>query len=100
MNRRNFLRILAGAVAAPTVTPFLPPIGGWHSNVIIRPQHWPLMPYSLPIAWDIDDPIGRMIADAAKKDRAARADLVRLAAEQRYFMHAYGGYALHTRTVA
>jgi hypothetical protein len=37
MNRRNFLRLLAGAAAAPAVTYFLPPIGGWKSDVIVNP---------------------------------------------------------------
>lgn len=39
MNRRNFLRTLFGAAAvqaAPTY--FLPPIGGWKSDVIVNPN--------------------------------------------------------------
>jgi len=37
MNRRNFLRILAGTasspIIAPTVSYFLPPVGGWQQDV-------------------------------------------------------------------
>jgi hypothetical protein len=38
MNRRNFLRVLAGAIATPAVarTYFLPPIGGWTSDIILH----------------------------------------------------------------
>ena len=34
---RHFLRILAGAAAAPAVTYFLPPIGGWKSSPAVDP---------------------------------------------------------------
>lgn len=34
MNRRRFLQILAGTAAASTTAYFLPPIGGWKSDVI------------------------------------------------------------------
>jgi hypothetical protein len=37
MDRRNFFRLLAGAALAPAVTHFLPPVGGWHSDVIENP---------------------------------------------------------------
>jgi hypothetical protein len=39
MNRRGFLKLLAGAAAASTTAYFLPPIGGWKSDVIAQP--WP-----------------------------------------------------------
>jgi hypothetical protein len=37
MNRRSFLSLFAGAAAASTVSYFLPPIGGWKSDVIVNP---------------------------------------------------------------
>ena len=66
MNRRGFLRTLVGAAAASTTTYFLPPIGGWHSDVIVNPATtaylahdggvesfgWPLM-YPPPAAADL-----------------------------------------------
>lgn len=47
MNRRRFLSILAGTAAASTVSYFLPPIGGWHSDVIAHAPEWGHMNYSL-----------------------------------------------------
>lgn len=38
MNRRTFLQSLFGVAAATTTAYFLPPIGGWHSDVIARPR--------------------------------------------------------------
>jgi hypothetical protein len=38
MNRRSFLKILAGTAAASTTAYFLPPIGGWKSDVIAQPR--------------------------------------------------------------
>lgn len=38
MDRRNFLRLLGGAVVAPKISYFLPPIGGWHSDFILKPN--------------------------------------------------------------
>jgi hypothetical protein len=38
MDRRGFLRLLAGAAAASTTAYFLPPIGGWRSDVIVNPR--------------------------------------------------------------
>lgn len=41
MNRRSFLKILAGTAAASTTAYFLPPIGGWKSDVIAHaPYHY------------------------------------------------------------
>jgi hypothetical protein len=42
MNRRRFLTLLAGAGAASATSYFLPPIGGWHSDVIVKPSEWAL----------------------------------------------------------
>jgi len=39
MNRRGFLKFLGMGAAVSTVTHFLPPIGGWHSDAI---AHAPL----------------------------------------------------------
>lgn len=50
MDRRGFLRLLAGAGVAAATNPvhFLAPIGGWKSDVIVNPNdgaltmaHWP-----------------------------------------------------------
>jgi hypothetical protein len=38
MDRRGFLKFLGGAAAASAVTYFLPPIQGWHSDVIVDPD--------------------------------------------------------------
>jgi hypothetical protein len=38
MNRRRFLELIAGTGAAKVATHFLPPIGGWHSDVIAKPN--------------------------------------------------------------
>lgn len=45
MNRRGFLKLFAGAAAAAVVaeavpTYFLPPIGGWKSDVIVNPTSY------------------------------------------------------------
>lgn len=37
LDRRRFLSTLFGAAAASTTAYFLPPIGGWHSDVIANP---------------------------------------------------------------
>lgn len=37
MNRRRFLSALASLGVASTTKYFLPPIGGWHSDVIFNP---------------------------------------------------------------
>jgi len=41
MNRRGFLKLLGMGAAVSTVTHFLPPIGGWHSDVIAHAGHAP-----------------------------------------------------------
>lgn len=38
ISRRSFFRLLAGAAVAPKVSYFLPPIGGWTSDIILHPQ--------------------------------------------------------------
>jgi hypothetical protein len=108
VNRRAFLKLFAaaGPVAAVAPTYFFAPVGGWKSDVIALPSFDPrLSDYQRRLLEFCDlligiTPVEQMIADAHKKDYAGRASLVRLATEQRFFMHAYGGYALHVRTVA
>jgi hypothetical protein len=67
--RRNFLRLLAGAAIAPKVTYFLPPIGGWHSDVIAHPMHinyvHMLEIAAWPDCWKAIEPI--KLEDAAKE---------------------------------
>lgn len=38
MTRRNFLHILAGVAATPTVSYFLPPIAGWKAHPTVDPR--------------------------------------------------------------
>lgn len=45
MNRRNFLRLLAGAGAASATSYFFAPVGGWHSDVIVNPNETHLPPH-------------------------------------------------------
>lgn len=49
MNRRGFLKLLAGAGAATATSYFFAPVGGWHSDVIVNP-HTPLTPSALEMA--------------------------------------------------
>lgn len=56
MNRRRFLSILAGTAAASTVSYFLPPIGGWRSDVIAHSK-WKPLPYSLGFNCSAGGPI-------------------------------------------
>lgn len=63
MNRRSLLGLLAGAAAASTVSYFLPPIGGWKSDIIANPDH---EPWGYRYAWDqrvitIDSPAMRKL---------------------------------------
>lgn len=54
MNRRSFLGLLAAAAVGSTASYFLPPIGGWKSDVIFNPNDG---------AWDH----GQMSLDALNK---------------------------------
>lgn len=42
MNRRSFLSLFglaaAGVIVAPKTSYFLPPVGGWKSDIILRPH--------------------------------------------------------------
>lgn len=57
MNRRGFLKLLGGAAAASATAYFLPPIGGWKSDVIIDP-HKGLVPVRMPIEINLGGTVG------------------------------------------
>lgn len=91
MDRRNFLRVLAGAAAAPAVTHFLPPIGGWHSDVIVHPARPDML-------GDIVAAQLEAIISAQRKDWG-RERIMRILAAERIALWTHGGYITYSRTV-
>lgn len=56
LNRRGFLRMLGGAAAAAAApTYFLPPIGGWTSDVIVKPSSYHTYLIGRDAMFTIDD---------------------------------------------
>lgn len=90
MDRRRFLKILAGAAAAPAVTYFLPPIGGWRSDVIVHPSN--------PCA--VADVLAAQLEAiiAAQRKDWVHYRMMRMLAEQRLALWTHGGYVTYTRT--
>ena len=86
LNRRNFLRLAAGAVAVPTVSYFFAPVGGWKSDVIVHPQEL----YKLN---------GESVLFHGSRG-GGKSELQRLLAERDRLMFLYGNCVTYTRAVA
>jgi hypothetical protein len=71
MNRRSFLSLFAGAAAASTVSYFLPPIGGWKSDVIAQPEY-PISLFDERGEW-----VGQVERGLSREDEIKLLDLIK-----------------------
>ena len=98
LNRRNFLRLAAGAVAVPTVSYFFAPVGGWKSDVIVHPKD-PASFEHVTVAQELYKLNGKSVLYRGSRG-GGKSELQRLLAERDRLMFLYGNCVTYTRAVA